>query len=61
MSRWCAAYLLRCRDVERTEYAQRKAGRGIRLVRIRGVSVIGRTVKNEVLPITNYQISRFAR
>lgn len=48
------------RDADRTEYAQRKAGRGIRIERIRGRVCVVRTVAAQALPITSYQLSRFA-
>lgn len=48
------------RDAERTEYAQRKAGRGIRLVTRNQMSVPARTVRGEMLPIRAYDLARFS-
>lgn len=51
------------RDAERTEYAQRKAGRGVRLSTRYQTTVLARTVRTpvgvEALPVTSYQMARF--
>ncbi len=48
------------RDADRTEYAQRKAGRGIRLVTRNQMSVPARTLRGEMLPIRAYDLARFS-
>lgn len=51
------------RDAERTEYAQRKVGRGVRISTRYRATVVARTVRTpagvEALPVTTYQMARF--
>lgn len=46
------------RDNERTEYAQRKAGRGVRLSTKYQTTVLARTIQGESLPVSAYQMAR---
>ena len=59
--RWSGAFLLKSMDTNRTVYAKRKASRGIRLATVRGVTVVARSVRGEVLAVTVHAIERFSR
>lgn len=58
-NRWTSNFLLRSLDGNRTDFAKRKAGRGIRLVTRNQLSVPARTIGNDTLPITAYQLARY--
>lgn len=48
-------------DSDRTEYAQRKAGRGIRSERILGrLHIVRLNERGAAFPITTYQLRRFS-
>lgn len=57
---WPSEHLLRSLDCNRTHWAKRKASRGIQLARIGNISVPARTIRGEALPLSNYQIARWA-
>ncbi len=57
-SYWSSSHLLKSLDGNRTAFAKRKEGRGIRLVTRNQLSVIARTVSNEALPLRAYDIAR---